>query len=160
MLRVKLERLAGWIEARRRIAACYRERGSPACRSRSPSSGPDAHHVYSLFTVRHPRREAFVQALADLGVGTAVHYPLAIPDQPMFADHAGRRRRDALAGERAARPARSSRCPATPSLRDDEIDHGDPARSTRPAVGPAPSGQHARTSSGRRSVWPSPVVRE
>jgi dTDP-4-amino-4,6-dideoxygalactose transaminase len=40
--------------------------------------------VYHLYTVRHPQRDALAKALADLGVGTAVHYPIPVPAQPMF----------------------------------------------------------------------------
>jgi len=118
ILRVKMGRLAGWIEARRRIAACYRERlaGLPLA---LPAERPGAHHVYSLFTVRHPRRDAFAKALADLGVGTAVHYPIAVPDQPMFAGSGGGMGERWPESTRAAREVVS--LPCYPELRDDEI---------------------------------------
>ena len=54
-----------------------------------PVERPGARHVYYLYTVRHPRRDAFAEALAELGVGTAVHYPLPIPGQPMFGGRDG-----------------------------------------------------------------------
>src|SRR5690348_2241205 len=78
MLRVKLRRLEAWTEARRRLAARYRERlaGLPLG---LPVEDPRARHIYHLFTVRHPRRDALAQALADLGVGTMVHYPRPVP---------------------------------------------------------------------------------
>jgi dTDP-4-amino-4,6-dideoxygalactose transaminase len=44
-----------------------------------------AHHIYHQFTVRTPKRDALVAALADAGVGTAVHYPIPVPAQPLFA---------------------------------------------------------------------------
>jgi dTDP-4-amino-4,6-dideoxygalactose transaminase len=44
-----------------------------------------ARHIYHQFTVRTPKRDALVAALAEAGVGTAVHYPIPIPAQPMFA---------------------------------------------------------------------------
>lgn len=120
ILRVKLRYLPGWIAARRRVAASYRERlaGLPLT---LPADRPDAHHVYYLFTVRHARRDAFVQALAALGVETAVHYPIAVPDQPMF--------RTTPATEAAATWPESARAardvvslPCYPELRNDEID--------------------------------------
>jgi dTDP-4-amino-4,6-dideoxygalactose transaminase len=52
---------------------------------------PGARHVYHLFTVRHPHRDALVRALADLGVGTAVHYPRPVPGQPVFGENAAAR---------------------------------------------------------------------
>lgn len=90
LLRVKLRWLAGWTEARRRLAARYRERlaGLPLG---LPTENARARHIYHQFTVRHPQRDALAKALADLGVGTAVHYPLPVPGQPLFGDTDERR---------------------------------------------------------------------
>jgi dTDP-4-amino-4,6-dideoxygalactose transaminase len=83
VLRVKLRRLAEWTVTRRRIATRYRTLlgGLPLV---LPTERAAAHHVYHLYTVRHPRRDALARALAEEGIGTAVHYPIAIPEQPMF----------------------------------------------------------------------------
>jgi UDP-N-acetyl-3-dehydro-alpha-D-glucosamine 3-aminotranferase len=84
LLRVKLRHLPVWNDRRREIVARYREllQGTPLvlAEERAP-----AHHVYHQFTVRTPKRDALVGALADAGVGTAVHYPIPVPAQPMFA---------------------------------------------------------------------------
>jgi UDP-N-acetyl-3-dehydro-alpha-D-glucosamine 3-aminotranferase len=83
-LRVKLRYLPAWNDRRREIAARYREllQGTPLvpAQERFP-----ARHIYHQFTVRTPKRDALVGALADASVGTAVHYPIPIPAQPMFA---------------------------------------------------------------------------
>jgi len=87
LLRVKLRRLDAWTEARRRVALRYRA-GLAELAGLGlglPVERPPARHVYHLFTVRHPRRDALAQALAEAGVGTAVHYPVPVPAQPMFA---------------------------------------------------------------------------
>ena len=76
----------------------------------------EARHVYHLFTVRHAQRDAFAKALADLGVGTGVYYPLAAPNQPMFG---GDERRFPEAW-RAAREVLSLPCFA--ELGDEEVD--------------------------------------
>jgi UDP-N-acetyl-3-dehydro-alpha-D-glucosamine 3-aminotranferase len=83
-LRVKLKRLGTWNDRRRAIVAQYREllRGAPLALA---EERPPAHHVYHQFTVRTPKRDALVGALADAGVGTAVHYPIPVPAQPLFA---------------------------------------------------------------------------
>jgi dTDP-4-amino-4,6-dideoxygalactose transaminase len=83
ILRVKLDRLDEWTAARRRIAARYGAllAGTPLT---LPVERPGARHVYSLYTVRHARRDALAKALADLGVGTAVHYPTSVPAQPLY----------------------------------------------------------------------------
>jgi dTDP-4-amino-4,6-dideoxygalactose transaminase len=82
-LRVKLRHLDAWTGARRRIAARYAAAfaGLPLG---LPVERAPARHVYHLYTVRHAQRDALAKRLADLGVGTAVHYPIPVPGQPMF----------------------------------------------------------------------------
>ena len=89
MLRVKLRRLEEWTEARRGLAARYHKAlaGLPLG---LPVENPRARHIYHLFTVRHPRRDALAARLAELGVGTMVHYPRAVPEQPLFGENAER----------------------------------------------------------------------
>ena len=45
---------------------------------------PGAKHVYHLYVVRHPKREAITEAITKQGIGTATHYPTTLPDQPAF----------------------------------------------------------------------------
>jgi len=84
LLRVKLRHLTAWNERRRAVAARYREllQGAPLA---LPEEVPPARHIYHQFTVRSPKRDALAAALGEAGVGTAVHYPIPIPAQPMFA---------------------------------------------------------------------------
>ena len=116
ILRVKLRRLQAWTERRRRIAARYGAllAGLPLA---LPAERAPARHVYHLYTVRHPQREALAKALADLGVGTAVHYPLPIPGQPAFG---GGGERDWPRAWQAAREVLSLPCFA--ELTDAEVD--------------------------------------
>jgi UDP-N-acetyl-3-dehydro-alpha-D-glucosamine 3-aminotranferase len=115
LLRVKVRRLREWEVRRRAIAARYLE-GLASLPIDLPVERPGAHHVYHLFTVRHPRRDALVQALADLGVGTAVHYPLPVPGQPVFGEDGESRWPEAW---RAAREVLS--LPCFPEMTDDEV---------------------------------------
>jgi dTDP-4-amino-4,6-dideoxygalactose transaminase len=116
ILRVKLRRLAGWTEACRAIASRYRTllAGLPLD---LPVERPPARHVYHLFTVRHVRRDDLATALAALGVGTAVHYPIPVPAQPLFG--AVDERQWPVAA-RAARTVLSLPCFA--ELRDAEVE--------------------------------------
>ena len=116
LLRVKLRRLAGWTERRRAIAARYRAllAGLPLD---LPVERAPARHVYHLYTFRHPHREALAKTLADLGIGTAVHYPLPIPGQPVFGGGGEREWPEAW---RAAREVLSIPCFA--ELTDEEAD--------------------------------------
>jgi len=118
LLRVKLRRLPAWIEARRRIAERYRALlgGAPLG---LPVERPPARHVYHQFTVRATQRDALAKRLADAGVGTAVHYPLPIPGQPLF-ERDGRRVADWPVAWQAAREVLS--LPCFPELADAEIE--------------------------------------
>ena len=106
VLRVKLARLDAWTDARRRIAARYGTMlgGLPV---HLPTERPAARHVYHLYTVRHPERDALAKRLADLGVGTSVHYPLPVPGQPLFGGGGERQWPEAW---RAAREVLSLPC--------------------------------------------------
>jgi dTDP-4-amino-4,6-dideoxygalactose transaminase len=47
---------------------------------------PDwADPVWHLFVVRHPEREALARQLAEAGIGTVIHYPVAPHLQPAYA---------------------------------------------------------------------------
>jgi dTDP-4-amino-4,6-dideoxygalactose transaminase len=115
LLRVKLGRLADWTAARRRIAARYRE-GLAGLPLTLPIEREPARHVYHLYTIRHRQRDALAKALAELGVGTAVHYPISVPGQPMFGHVTERLWPEA---SRAAREVLSLPCYA--ELTDDEV---------------------------------------
>jgi len=116
MLRVKLTRLDDWTRARRRLAARYRD-GLAGLPLGLPVEDPRARHIYHLFTVRSSQRDALATMLADLGVGTAVHYPRAVPEQPMFGQDARHRWPQAW---RAAREVLS--LPCYPEMTDVELD--------------------------------------
>ena len=115
LLRVKLGRLEGWTAARRRIAARYHDAlaGLPLT---LPIEREPARHVYHLYTIRHRQRDALAKTLSQLGVGTAVHYPIAVPGRPMFGLPAERQWPEAT---RASREVLSLPCYA--ELTDDEV---------------------------------------
>jgi len=120
LLRVKLRRLGEWTTARRRLAARYREllAGLPL---ELPVERPPAFHVYHQFTVRVPRRDEVARRLAELGIGTTVHYPITIPAQPLFCPPGGAAKvaADFPESTRAAREVLS--LPCFPELTDAEL---------------------------------------
>lgn len=83
ILRARLPCLAGWTARRRRIAASYRQVPVPA--SISVPREFDPGHVYHLFPVLTPHRDAFQAHCAGQGVETLIHYPVPIPRQPALA---------------------------------------------------------------------------
>ena len=83
VLRARLPLLPGWTTRRRALAARYRAAlvGAPIIVPPERDSG----HVYHLFPVRSPYRDAFQSHLRTEGIETLVHYPVPIPRQPALA---------------------------------------------------------------------------
>jgi dTDP-4-amino-4,6-dideoxygalactose transaminase len=84
MLRVKLPHLDAWNAARRGHAARYHEAltGVPVIR---PVTRASVEHVWHLYVVRVPDRDAIRERLAAMGIETGVHYPIPIHQQPAYA---------------------------------------------------------------------------
>jgi dTDP-4-amino-4,6-dideoxygalactose transaminase len=83
VLRVKLRYLEEWIGVRRRNAALYTEllAGSDVI---TPVETPEATHVYHLYVIRTPQRDALQAHLQAHGIGAAIHYPVPIHLQPFY----------------------------------------------------------------------------
>lgn len=83
-LRAKLPRLDADNARRAQIAAHYsRELGGIESLV-LPSVALGCEPVWHLYVVRHPRRDALAQALAQLGIGTVIHYPIPPHAQPAY----------------------------------------------------------------------------
>jgi dTDP-4-amino-4,6-dideoxygalactose transaminase len=74
LLRVMLTRLDAATARRRAIASTYLEGLAGIDGLDLPDSAVAADPVWHLFVVRHPRRDALAEALAEDGIGTGVHY--------------------------------------------------------------------------------------
>jgi dTDP-3-amino-3,4,6-trideoxy-alpha-D-glucose transaminase len=85
ILKVKLGRLDGWNEQRRLAARALLEAlaGSDLVLPAQP--GPEGDHVFHLFVVRTPARDALRAHLDANGVASAIHYPTPIHLQPAYA---------------------------------------------------------------------------
>jgi dTDP-4-amino-4,6-dideoxygalactose transaminase len=79
--RVLLRRLDAMNDRRREIAARY-TRGLTGLPLTLPSEMPGAHHVYHLYVVRTPERNALARSLAEQGIATGIHYPVPSHRQP------------------------------------------------------------------------------
>ena len=101
ILRAKLPVLNEWNDRRRAIARLYLE----SIRAKDvvlPRVLDGADPVWHLFVIRTPRRDELQRRLADAGIGTLIHYPIAPFDQPAYADFASRRDEWPLAAQMAA----------------------------------------------------------
>jgi len=85
ILGVKLKHLESWTEARRRLAATYRQLldGTPA---RAPKERSGVRHVYHVYTVRLQQRDRWRARLTEMGIQTGVHYPIPLHLQPAYRD--------------------------------------------------------------------------
>jgi dTDP-4-amino-4,6-dideoxygalactose transaminase len=87
ILRVKLRHLDEDNEKRRALAAIYDEQLAGVVAL--PIEPVNGRHVYHLYVIRHPQREALRQFLYECGIGTAIHYPVPIHLQPAYRDRLG-----------------------------------------------------------------------
>ncbi|MDD3857593.1 MAG: DegT/DnrJ/EryC1/StrS family aminotransferase [Methanoculleus sp.] len=116
---VQLGRLEGF--NRRRIHnARYLDRHLAGTGLVTPYVAPDVRHVYHQYVVKVPdgyalSRDAFMGALADKGIGTAVHYPIPVNRQPVYENtHASCPVSDELAASVVSLPVH-------PSVTDEEL---------------------------------------
>jgi dTDP-4-amino-4,6-dideoxygalactose transaminase len=79
ILSAKLPHLADWTEARQDAARVYDAGLNQIEDIVVPEVAPGRTHVYHLYTIRHPRRDALAAHLKARGVQTAVNYPIALP---------------------------------------------------------------------------------
>lgn len=120
-LEVKLPRLPGWEEARRRIAHGYADLLADAPGIALPEELAGRRHVYNQYVVRLPggRRDRVADHLRAAGIATAVYYPAPLHVQPCF-DYLGARAGDFPESERAS--AETLALPIDPLLAQSDIE--------------------------------------
>jgi dTDP-4-amino-4,6-dideoxygalactose transaminase len=79
ILSAKLPHLPEWTKARQNAAKIYDAGLNQIEDVVVPSVAADRTHVYHLYTIKHPRRDALAAHLAANGVQTAINYPTALP---------------------------------------------------------------------------------
>jgi dTDP-4-amino-4,6-dideoxygalactose transaminase len=84
-LRVKLDHLEAWNDARRRNARRYGERLRDVRDVVVPTEAPYARHVYHVYAVRIPRRDEVWRDLEAKGISCGVHYPRPLHLQEGYA---------------------------------------------------------------------------
>jgi dTDP-4-amino-4,6-dideoxygalactose transaminase len=119
LLRLRLPLLDADNDARRALAARYRERLADVPLTLPPADAPGMTSVHHLFVVEVERRDAVLAHMRETGIGAAVHYPTPVHLQPGWR-HLGYGPGDLPACERAARRVLS--LPLFPGMRLDEVD--------------------------------------
>jgi dTDP-4-amino-4,6-dideoxygalactose transaminase len=83
-LRTKLPLLDADNARRAEIAAQYLDALASVEGVVLPTVAAGCHPVWHVFAIRHPQRDALIKVLAQAGVGTIVHYPIAPHAQPAY----------------------------------------------------------------------------
>lgn len=86
ILSVKLPYLQEWNEARFKNAALYNQKFADLEVIHTPQLRQDAKHVFHLYVIRTPKRDALVQFLKEKGIETSIHYPTALPFMPCYQE--------------------------------------------------------------------------
>ena len=87
VLNVKLKHLDEWVEARNRVAKSYIEQLSDVSEIVLPEIHPETIDAWHLFVIKTEKRDKLQEYLKNSGIETGIHYPLSLPEQPVFADH-------------------------------------------------------------------------
>ena len=116
---VQTGRVEGFNE-RRRENARYLDRHLAGSGLVTPHVAPGVRHVYHQYVVKVPSgyplsRDAFMSALSEQGIGTAVHYPIPVNRQPVYQ---GENASCPVAGDLAASVVS---LPVHPSVTDEEL---------------------------------------
>jgi dTDP-4-amino-4,6-dideoxygalactose transaminase len=79
ILSAKLRHLDRWVARRNEVATRYLRQLAGLGDLVLPSVAPDVRHAFHLFVVRTRFRDSLAEHLAEYGVQTGVHYPVALP---------------------------------------------------------------------------------
>ena len=84
VLLAKMDIFANEVESRKRIGARYSKLLSDFVKT--PIVLENQTHIYAQYTIEVDNREQFCASMKDLGIPTAVHYPVPLHFQPVFKD--------------------------------------------------------------------------
>lgn len=116
LLRVKLPRLDEWNKRRQELARFYSIELASAVNLKLPIAATPEAHVYHLYVVQHAERDRLRAHLESRGIGTMIHYPVLLHQQPLF--RSGHRRNLPVA---EAVVHRLLSLPLYPQMTNDEV---------------------------------------
>jgi dTDP-4-amino-4,6-dideoxygalactose transaminase len=120
ILNVKLPYLKGWTESRRRNASRYTELLEGITEVSTPRVLSEAEPVWHLYVIEAENRDALKAHLEGKGIGTGLHYPTPLHQQPAFS-HLGYKTGDFPRSEHIA--PRILSLPMFPELTDEQIQY-------------------------------------
>ena len=117
-LRVKLTHLPTWTGQRQQVAAWYNQHLAGLPDLHLPVVATGATHVYHLYVVRTPHRDALQAHLTQAGIGTMIHYPIPPHRQQAYHDLAPHLGAFPIADELAAT---SLSLPMWPGMTEEQV---------------------------------------
>jgi len=84
ILRVKLKYLDSWNQVRQKLAGVYNSSLSSLPFIQLPEVADPQSHVFHLYVISHPKRDALRAHLKNNGVETLIHFPYLLHEQPHF----------------------------------------------------------------------------
>ncbi len=87
--RVQLKHVRDWNEQRNDAARRYTERLRDVSEVTVPYETPDAHHVYHLYVIQVPDRDALQDHLESNGIDTGIHYETPTHKHPAVTERVG-----------------------------------------------------------------------
>jgi len=87
VLNVKLRHLEKWVERRNEVAKMYLDLLKDVKNIELPLTRPEVRHAWHLFVIRSKQRDRLIENLKKEGIQCGIHYPLSLPQQPVFKEH-------------------------------------------------------------------------
>jgi len=84
VLKIKLPHILEWTEKRRKVAALYNSLLGDVCDVNLPLVRTNTEHSYHLYVVRTNFRDELKKYLAERGIETSIHYPIALPNMKAY----------------------------------------------------------------------------
>jgi len=110
----QLKHLDEWVDKRRRIARLYNELLDD--RVIKPKELEKRKHAYHLYVIRTKERDALKEFLQKNEIGTGIHYPIPIHQQPIFSGNCSLPRTERICKEILSLPMH-------PALKDEEVEY-------------------------------------
>ena len=84
ILNVKLGQLENWVNRRNAVAKQYLVGLESLSELTLPTVSLDVRHAFHLFVVRLSGRDGLREFLAENGIESGIHYPIALPKLPAY----------------------------------------------------------------------------
>lgn len=84
VLKTKLPHILNWTDSRRAVAQKYDALLAGVEEITTPKVRENSKHSYHLYVIRTDKRDELKEYLASQGIGTAIHYPVALPNMEAY----------------------------------------------------------------------------